>query len=280
MEESKKMKNQNEEKIKRNIRDEPWMVNSVVKAFDILKCFDVNNAELSLAQLSKQLDMPKSTLLNLIKTLEYEGCLYKVENTQNYRLGLRSMELAYFVKSSLPIVQFALPIIEDLQANTGGDLVYLTTHRNGRVFYLDSVMPGKPRVSYSIAGKTLPMHCTGCGKAMLAYMEPAYIDKITERHGLPAVTVNTVCDRDRLFEELETVKARGIAIDREEETLGVGCIARAIRNNAGKPMGAVSISGSSTISPEERIEKYSDILWQACNMIAQKANLFPVKELE
>jgi DNA-binding IclR family transcriptional regulator len=270
----------NEKYKNKKIKSEPWMVNSVVKAFDILKCFDVNNPELSLAQLSKRLDMPKSTLLNLIKTLEYEDCLYKVENTQNYRLGLRSMELAYFVKTSLPIVQFALPIIEDLQAQTGGDLVYLTTHRNGRVFYLDSVMPGKPRVSYSIAGKTLPMHCTGCGKAMLAYMEPDYIDKIIARHGLKAVTVNTICDRDRLFEEPNKIVARGIATDNEEETLGVSCIARAIRNNAGKPVGAVSISGSSAISTEERIEKYSDILWQACNMITQKANLFPVKELE
>lgn len=47
-----------------------WQVKSVVKAIQILSCFTPEHPELSLADISSQLKIPKSTTLNLLRTLE------------------------------------------------------------------------------------------------------------------------------------------------------------------------------------------------------------------
>jgi hypothetical protein len=90
-------------------------VNSVAKALQILECFSPQQAELNLTQLSRMLKMPKSTLLNMIRTLEDAGYLFKACNSQNYRLGFKLMELSYNVRASLPVVQYAAPFMEELQ---------------------------------------------------------------------------------------------------------------------------------------------------------------------
>ena len=87
-------------------------VNSVFKALRILECFTPNQPEMNLTQISKLLDLPKSTLSNLIKTLEAAGYLVRIQNSQNYRLGYKIMELGYGMRSALPIVQFAVPPYE------------------------------------------------------------------------------------------------------------------------------------------------------------------------
>src|SRR5690554_5092685 len=105
---------------------------SLIKVMKVLKCFDEKNPEWGLAQLSQKLRMPKSTLLNLIKTLEFGGYLNKVANTQNYCLGMELFELGYVVKSSIPIIQYAIPVMEDIQEKTG-EIIYFTVPRNGKV---------------------------------------------------------------------------------------------------------------------------------------------------
>lgn len=81
------------------------------------------------------------------------------------------MELSYCAHAAMPVIQYAVPVMEDLQVSTG-EIIYLTSHIGGQVFYLECVYPSRRSVSYSVSGKTLPMHCTGCGKAMLSQMPP------------------------------------------------------------------------------------------------------------
>ena len=173
-------------------------VSSVGKALSILDCFSISRPELSLAQISTELGIPKSTALNQIRTLEDRGFLYRVANTANYRLGYKIMQLNYCVHSSLPIVQYAMPIMEELKNRTHCN-VYLTSHIDGRVFYLEGMYYNKRTIAYSDSGKTLPMHCTGSGKAMLSYMPDAQVQAVIDRWGLPEVCCpdrkDTVTDR-------------------------------------------------------------------------------------
>ena len=115
---------------------EPWRVRSVMKAMGVLEMFSPTQPEMSLAQMAQKLNMPKSTLLNLLKTLEGEGYLLHERDSQTYRLGYRVLQLGYNVRSSMPIIQYAIPFMEDLLSRTG-ETVYLTSHMNGQVLYLD-----------------------------------------------------------------------------------------------------------------------------------------------
>lgn len=254
-------------------------VSATAKALKILDCFTPVQTDLTLSQLSRALDMPKSTLLNQVRTLEDAGFLSKVRNSQSYRLGYKLMQLGYHARAAMPIVQYALPVMEDLQVSSG-EIVYLTSHINGLVFYMECVFPSRRSISYSIVGKTLPMHCTGCGKAMLSQMRTEQVDAIIQRHGLAPFTPNTITDRDQLMETLAASREVGYALDNEEETMGVKCVAMAIRTGNGDVAGALSISGSVFSMRPEVIEPYAALLGRACNTLSQYAHLFPAMQME
>jgi len=258
---------------------ESGRVNSVKKALRVLECFTTAAPEMTLTQLSRELDMPKSTLLNLIRTLEESGYLYRVRQSQNYRLGYKIMELGYSMRSAFPVVQFALPLMEELQLATG-EFVYLTTHINGRVLYLECVYPQKRTVGYSITGKTLPMHCTGCGKAMLSSFSDKQIEWIIDTWGLERKTLNTITEREQLLGELEAIRSRGYALDLEEETPGVRCVAMPVRSSDGMAAGAISISGPVHSITEEKIPRYVKLLSDMTSILATRANLFPSMQID
>lgn len=258
---------------------ESGRVNSVKKALRVLECFTAASPEMTLTQLSRELDMPKSTLLNLIRTLEEAGYVYRVRQSQNYRLGYKIMELGYSMRSAFPVVQFALPLMEELQSATG-EFVYLTTHINGHVLYLECVYPQKRTVGYSITGKTLPMHCTGCGKAMLSTFSDAHVNSIIDAWGLERKTLNTITDRNQLMDELEITRSRGYALDLEEETPGVKCIAMPVRSGEGFAAGAISISGPVYSITDEKIPRYVKLLSDMTSILATRANLFPAMQIE
>jgi len=253
-------------------------VNSIAKCLRILGSFTPQNAELSLAQLSRIHGMPKSTLLNMLRTMEDAGFLYKTRNSMNYRLGFKLMELSYNARASLSIVQYALPFMEDLQSQTG-EIVYLTTHVDGRVLYLECIYPTKKSITYSTNGKTLPMHCTGCGKAMLAYMGEEEVDGIIAKWGLPRITSHTITSPTKLKKALAKYRELGYAIDNSEEGHDVRCIAMPIRSTDGHVAGALSISGSTMTMRDEKFPGYARLLAGACNFLSQYAQLFPAMQL-
>ena len=249
-------------------------VTATAKALRVLDCFTPTQPELSLAQISRILNMPKSTLLNQLRTLEEAGFLGKSPENQTYRLGHKIMELSYCAHAAMPVTQYAVPVMEDLQVATG-EIIYLTSHIGGQVFYLECVYPSRRAVAYSVSGKTLPMHCTGCGKAMLSQMPTEQVEAIIQKHGLPSFTQNTITDHDALMEQLAVCRRRGYALDNEEETMGVKCVAMAIRTSRGDVAGALSISGSTLSIRSENIPQYAELLSRACNALSPYARMMP-----
>ena len=124
-------------------------VTSTAKALRILDCFSPARTELTLAQISRLLSMPKSTLLNQIRTLEEAGYLLRIRDGQAYRLGYKVMQLSYCAQAGSPVAQYAIPVMEDLQSATG-DIIYLTSHIDGKVFYMECVYPSRRSISYSV----------------------------------------------------------------------------------------------------------------------------------
>ncbi|MDO4548842.1 MAG: IclR family transcriptional regulator [Clostridia bacterium] len=217
-------------------------------------------------------------MLNLLRTLEESGYVYRARQSHNYRLGYKIMELGYSMHSALQVVQFAIPIMEDLQLATG-EFIYLTTHVNGRVLYLECVYPRRRTVGYSVSGKTLPMHCTGVGKAMMSLFTVEQVDKVIEKWGLEAKTANTITDRDALLSHLQNVRQQGYAVDLEEETPGVKCVAMPIRSANGEAAGAISISGCVRSLTDDRLGQYTKLLNDATSILSTYAYLFPAMQI-
>lgn len=246
-------------------------IKSLGKALRVLDCFSEQEPQWRVTDLARTLQMPKSTVSNILTTLEAAGYVRQTPDG-SYRLGLRVFELGFVARSTLGVREHVLPILEEVLRATD-EIVYLTIPREGQVLYIEALYPTKRLIQYSIVGRTGPMHCTGCGKAMLAYLRPEEVKAVVHTHGLPRFTDATITTWDDLMVELDEIRRRGYAIDRGEHSAGVRCVAAPILGPGGRLLGAISLSGPPLHMTEERIPRYAAVIQRACGEIASQGGL-------
>jgi DNA-binding IclR family transcriptional regulator len=103
-------------------------------------------------------------------------------------------------------------------------------------------------------GRQIHLHCSSAGKAILAHYPRQRVDEIIDRWELPPHTENTITDRAELYNELDRVRERGYAFNREEHVEGVHAIAAPIRHNQ-ETIGVISVSGPANRLQGKRLEE-------------------------
>lgn len=217
------------------------IVPSVGRAVMILRTLAAGPPTATLAGLSAQLELPRSSTLALCNTLVATGLLVR-DHTKAYRLGPGVLELsrAYLDQTGLP-VEFqrlcrelhALPeqtlVLSVLE---GTDAIYIAQRRG-------SLPVG---VSYAL-GVRLPANCTASGKALLASLPAAELETLYATRGaLPALTSNSIVEYAALDQILADVRRNGYAIDDEETALGMMCVGVPVHDGAGRVVAAIAAS--------------------------------------
>ena len=118
---------------------------------------------------------------------------------------------------------------------------HLATQSMGEVIYLDKIDCSQSLINASSVGRKAPMHCTGVGKAQLAYLPESYIDTYLT-FPLKKMTDATITTREQLEESLREVRREGVAIERGEIEDGLTCVAAPIFQKDGLPEMAISLS--------------------------------------
>lgn len=215
------------------------LVQSVARAAEIVDCFR-GSAELGISEIANEMDLNKSTVFGLVNTLVRYGYLEQTEN-KKYRLGISLFELGNLVLSRIDIREETKRTCGALVQKYPATL-HIATQDAGEVIYLDKLERGDSLISSSNVGRRAPMHCTGVGKAMLAYLPEKYLADYIFKAPLKRFTENTITTRRELLRELDAVRTSGYAMDREEIELGLTCIAAPILQRDGVPELAVSLS--------------------------------------
>jgi DNA-binding IclR family transcriptional regulator len=214
--------------------------NSVLgRAMTLLTAFRPDDVELSLAELSRRAGLAKSTAYRLLTQLaEWE----LVERTAGgFRLGMRLFELGSLVPRQRGLRETAAPFLADLFEATH-ETVHLAILDGAEVVYVQKLdSKGGPRVPSRVGGR-LPAHCTGVGKALLAFSPQATVDAVLAA-GLSRRAPRTVIAPGLLRQELAEIRDRGIAVEHEESTVGITCVAAPVLDTTGTALAAVSITG-------------------------------------
>ncbi len=223
---------------------------SVTKAFRIVELLAAKpDGGMTLAELSLQLSMPKSTTHRYLATLVALG-LTERDGTDRFRLGTKVVELAGSFLANSDLRREGSAVLEDLAAKTG-ETVHLAVPSGGEVVYIAKVESIHALRMYSHIGARLPMHSTSLGKAILAHLPAARIDEIILAP-LTARTARTITSARELAAELERIRQQGFAIDDEENEIGVCCVGAPVFDYMAAPVAAVSISGPITRMSRER----------------------------
>lgn len=215
-------------------------VKSSERTIDVLEYLASTTEEPTLTQLSRTLQVPKSSLHKLLATLESRGWVETDLATHTrYRLGLRSLLVGTRYLEGDRILQALEPVLAQL-SEIYGEAVHLGRLDGADVVYLAKRESKHPFRMYSAVGRRLPAHATAMGKAMLATRPWGEVDALLPRP-LPSLTPSTITSRDSLRHELATVAERGYAIDDEESGELLRAVAVPVRLY-GESANAISIS--------------------------------------
>jgi DNA-binding IclR family transcriptional regulator len=239
----------------------------VDRVVDILETFPRLGPDLGVSDISRALDLKKATAHRLLASLLRRGLVAQDPVSRRYRLGIKLWELGVLATSQVDWADRVKPYLQRLT-----DATHETTHlavlNDGQVLYVDKVESTRSLRMPSQVGRRLPVHCTGVGKALVAYLPPEVLWGIISRHGLPSFTANTITDEAALHAELEQVRERGYAIDREEIEEGLMCIAAPIRNHTSHVVAAVSTAGPSSRLRPQMLEIHAHEVVKTANAIS------------
>lgn len=218
-------------------------------------------------EIANYLDASKGAVHTHLATLESNELVKKEGDT--YRLSLRFLDLGEYVRNQVEIYSIVQEEIDRLAENSS-EVAQFMIEEHGRGVYLHKSIGEDGVQTASYVGTRNPLHCTALGKSILANLSEEQVDEIIDRHGLPEKTPNTVTDREELLEELERVRDRGLAFDREEVFKGLQCVAAPVLDQGGEVIGAVSVTGPKSRMQGEYLES------EVAKMVQHTSNVIEV----
>ncbi len=242
---------------------------SLDKVLKILDCLQLSY-KLSLKELSEKLEINKSTIYRILANLAKYDYIEKEPDTKKYKLGLKFVEIANYIIENLEIINIVSKNINELNEITK-ETVHLAQLIGDEIVYIDKRESLSPIRLYSQIGKITPWHCTGVGKAILAFQDREFQERILNSIQLTKYTENTITSKSKLQVELDKIKKQGFALDREEHQKNVGCIAAPIKDHTGKVIASISVTFIFDIENlDKHLTKYKDLILDSSYQISKK----------
>jgi len=215
----------------------------LLRALEILELLAASRNGLPLPEICKALQMPKSTAHKVLITLLRAGYVIRSLKTGRFSLGYKLFTLANQALDGLRIRELAMQPMRQLMLHT-----HLTVHlaileRFEAILIAKIDPPGVSSLSTWI-GRRMEVHCTGVGKALIAYLPDQDLDHFLGSRVFARHNDNTIVSPKRLRIELEAVRRNGYSIDDEEDEIGVRCLGAPVLTEDGQLLGAISIAGT------------------------------------
>jgi IclR family transcriptional regulator, KDG regulon repressor len=250
-------------------------MSSLSHAIRILRCFSADEPELRLSDISERLGLSRSYTHELLTALTQEGLLGRSSASSKYRLGFGLFELWRLALGNLKLSAI-LPVMIELGLSTGEN-VSLGVRLEFEVIYPAGVNgPEEPHIDLDV-DRRAPLHCTASGKVLIAW-EPAREVRRVIRHGLPALTPQTITDPEQFLLTLAEVRRNGYATTDGEQRPLRRSISVPLRDPHGGVVAALTIGAPAPRMPESRVPTVAKALQDAASKISRSIEPAPPPE--
>ena len=223
-----------------------------------------------LQDLSNELGLNKSTVHRILNSLICMDYVRQDAETLKYSLSFKFCRISNQILAQNSLIDIARPYIKQL-AELSGETVHLVQIDHIHAVYIDKVESPRNSVRLvSMVGKSIPLYCSGVGKAMLADMPDEKIRSVWEQSEIRKMTEYTITDPARFQEEIREIRRNGYALDNEENEPGVRCIAVSLRSFQGKPSYALSISAPKDRMSDSRILELKEMILDTKEKISRE----------
>ena len=214
---------------------------SAIRALDMIVALAGEQRGLSFTELLRMLAVPKSSLHELLAVLTERGFVEYERESRTYLLGIRVWENGQAYLRHHELVSMARPVMEHIVAQVN-ETVQVAVLDGVENVYLAKVDCSHPLRLQSDVGRRLFSPPTGLGKVLLAALPEEARRARLQGCELPRFTPQTITDLPTLLSELASVRLRGFAVDDQEYTPGLLCVAVPIHDHSGRVAAAMSVS--------------------------------------
>lgn len=238
---------------------------SLQKAFRIIEVMVQAGEEMSLNEISKQVEMPKATALRLIYTLQTMGYIKQNKKNTNYSLTLKFQLLTNNMDVYQEMINMARPSMQKI-SDTLSEATCLSICDNNELVYIESIdsVDNLLNVTQKI-GKRAPLYCTGAGKLYLSTMPEKDLDRYLAETELVPLTEHTLTTKEEIKAIIEEIRQNGYSLDDEECEIGVKCVAMPVYDNQQNIVCTLSISMPTIRIDDQKITTVIETLGRAIN---------------
>jgi IclR family acetate operon transcriptional repressor len=223
---------------------EPSSVTSVDNALWLLQLVAQREA-LRVAEAADLLGVARSTAHRLLSALRRRGFVMQDRPNGAYRPGPALHEIGLAAINRIDIRRVARPVLEQLQELTQ-ETASLAVLEGTTIRFVDCVESARSVRVGNRTGIVRQAHASAVGKALLAALPPAEIERRYPTAELPSSTATSMTDRDDLLAQLAEIRAQGYALNWEESADGVSAVAVALHDASGDPIAALGIAAPSS----------------------------------
>ena len=192
---------------------------TVNRICDILNSFSDDEAMLTLTEISRRIELPKSTTYRFLLALESQGMVYSDANSRGYRLGHQLIHWGMLAQASIDLRKDSLPILHSLTESTGESSIL--SMRFGNISTWVEIVESRHALRLAMrVGQPLSLYAGASSKVLLAFLPEQEIEHILNGIELKPIKKNTITDLQKLRDELNSIRARGYATSFEETDSG------------------------------------------------------------
>lgn len=225
---------------------------AVDRAISLFELLAESQSGLTLSQLSRKLDIPKSTAHYLLHTLYTRGYVQRDADGRHYSLGLRFADVARGDNAELSLRTLVAPYLRQIVARMDLTATLAVRHSAEAVLVARVESPHDEGGGAWI-GRHVDLHCTAMGKALIAELSEEELSKLFAGRVLARFTVKTICSLSALRAHLAEVRVKGYAVNDEEMVLGIRAVAAPVVDSSGRVIASVTVRGQTRQIPTHLI---------------------------
>ena len=227
-------------------------VQSLRRALSILRVIAASADGVTLTEIARVTGLASSTVHRLLTTLQQDRFIQFKNDGARWMVGVGAFTVGSAFLSVRDIARGARPLLRRLMEQSG-ETANLAILSDDMAVYLEQVECLQTVRAICKPGGRVVLHSTSLGKCMLAAMRPEEVNRILTTKGMPRFTPRTIDRPASMALHLSEVRAAGYAVDDEEHSVGLRCVAAAVLDEHGEPIGAISVSGPALKVTHERV---------------------------
>jgi IclR family transcriptional regulator, acetate operon repressor len=227
-------------------------VQSLRRALSIMRVIAAAGDGATLTEIARAAKLASSTAHRLLTTLQQDRFVQFKPDGARWMVGVGAFTVGSAFLGVRDIARGARPLLRRLMEQSG-ETANLAILSDDMAVYLEQVECLQTVRAICKPGGRVVLHSTSLGKSMLAAMRPQEVSRILASKGMTRFTPRTIASPAQMAVELNAVRAIGYAVDDEEYSAGLRCVAAAVLDEHGEPIGAISVSGPAIRIARERL---------------------------